>query len=70
MGGKDPVQGRIGGTMTPSDDAKKRPGQSGAGAEAEAARKARQAEQLRANLAKRKAQQRKRDTPPSGKEGA
>lgn len=56
--------------MTPSDDAKKRPGQSGVGTEAEAARKARQAEQLRANLAKRKAQQRKRDTPPSAKEDA
>lgn len=51
-----------------SDDGRKRPGQSGSGAEAEAARKARQAEQLRANLAKRKAQQRKRDAVRPGKE--
>ncbi|MEQ8806703.1 MAG: hypothetical protein RIE87_07415 [Rhodospirillales bacterium] len=50
--------------MTTSDDAKRRPGQSGAGAAADTARKARQAEQLRANLAKRKAQQRKRDVDP------
>jgi hypothetical protein len=56
--------------MTASEDAKKRPGQSGAGAAAETARKARQAEQLRANLAKRKAQQRKRDTEPAGGKGA
>jgi hypothetical protein len=56
--------------MTASDGAKKRPGRSAAGADAEAARKARQAEQLRANLAKRKAQQRKRDTVPPGPDGA
>ena len=53
-----------------SDGDRKRPGQSGAGAAAEASRKARQAEQLRANLAKRKAQQRKRDTEPEGGKGA
>lgn len=56
--------------MTMSDDIKKDPGRSPSGAETAAARKARQADQLRANLAKRKAQQRKRDTVPSGKEGA
>ncbi len=56
--------------MTPSDDAKNDRSRSPSGAETAAARKARQAEQLRANLAKRKAQQRKRDTVPSGKEGA
>lgn len=56
--------------MTPSDGAKKDPSRSPSGAETAAARKARQAEQLRANLAKRKAQQRKRDTVPPGKDGA
>lgn len=56
--------------MTSSDGEKKHPSRPPTGAAAEAARKARQAEQLRANLAKRKAQQRKRDTDPAGGKGA
>ena len=70
LSGKGRPISRIGGSIIMSDGGRKRPGQSGAGAEAEAARKARQAAQLRANLAKRKAQQRKRDTDPAGGKGA
>ena len=46
--------------MTKDDDARQRPGRSDKGREAEAARKERLAQQLRANLAKRKRQQRDR----------
>ncbi|HAD86949.1 MAG TPA: hypothetical protein DCG48_06260 [Rhodospirillaceae bacterium] len=45
----------------PSADPRKRPGQTKAGARGAQERADRQAKQLRANLAKRKQQQRKRD---------
>ncbi|MEQ8504570.1 MAG: hypothetical protein RIB80_04535 [Rhodospirillales bacterium] len=51
---------------TPSGGGNKRPGQTAKGAQSDQARKDRQAAQLRANLAKRKQQQRKRDVGEDG----
>ena len=53
-------------SKSPPKDGAKRPGQSSAGAKAAADRAERQAQQLRANLAKRKQQQRKRDSGETG----
>ena len=51
--------------MTKDDGGKQRPGRSDKGLSAEALRKERLARQLRANLAKRKRQQRDRGVPPA-----
>ncbi|MEQ8229830.1 MAG: hypothetical protein RIA64_17230 [Rhodospirillales bacterium] len=51
---------------TPPGGGGKRPGQTTKGAQSDQARKDRQAAQLRANLAKRKQQQRKRDIGEDG----
>tara|TARA_B100000965_G_scaffold383554_1_gene382906 strand:- start:36 stop:218 length:183 start_codon:yes stop_codon:yes gene_type:complete len=51
-------------TGSPPKDAGKGPGQSSRGVQADQERKDRLAQQLRANLAKRKQQQCKRDTGP------
>jgi hypothetical protein len=57
-------------TDRPPGDGKKRSGQSEAGSSSAQERTDRLAQQLRANLAKRKQQQRKRDAgPPTGKGG-
>lgn len=57
-------------SQTPPGGGSKRPGHSTKGAQSDQARKDRQAAQLRANLAKRKQQQRKRDVGEDGGGGS
>ncbi|PIW26734.1 MAG: hypothetical protein COW30_13510 [Rhodospirillales bacterium CG15_BIG_FIL_POST_REV_8_21_14_020_66_15] len=56
--------------MKTKNGGKKHPGRNPAGTEAAAARQERLARQLRANLAKRKQQQRKRDAGDADGDGA